>query len=712
MPLLLLALSLLPAPAWASGVALQYEVRYGPLRVLAVQTTARFDAGRYEATSQMQTVGLAGVLFPGRRGRAPAARAPPTACDRRSTDPTATIAAHGARSRSTMTTPAWCVAAAVEPPPEADDREPVSEAERVATIDPLTATLTTLQQGCRGTLRIFDGRRRYDLELTDLGESALPETTPAYAGVARHCRAGVTPRAGFWRATDRQDERPAQLDVWIAAPRPELEPVPVYMQLSGPRGALDFQLSAATALPEPSRAGRRRGAAGRAAPAGLPQGCDPGMPQADGGGMGHRRTGALVAVGALIGLLPPPPRAAAHPLARHVDPVVVTGADLLAALPAATTAPLRLYRWRDGAPVPVPYQFDARDKNGDVELAREEFALDANDELVFMAGDTGERAAAEALPPGCTGALEIAVRDPVGGGRGWVYLLQFDDPPPRAADPPYATLDADGRRARSANYDVEYAEGANVFNVLRVSLAAGGSGENLLRQTRMVGEPTLRLLFTDLTFRFDERSTVARIDGVRNGPVRAIRQVRLSIDLGRYFPDLPNGTTHTYHYADGFDSPARVSIPWLVLRTLRSFRFEDVVVFDPAVLPLRYWDGANLGGVDLGPDVQLRTDVDHDWWAVRGRAGSILETLHIPESWRRWGIARGTVAGSGREPDDGAGDHVAGYSLLNMTQLRDAGDYELRQLMLVMRGGYEPGDEAAARAMAEQPLRTTVTRLR
>jgi hypothetical protein len=106
-----------------------------------------------------------------------------------------------------------------------------------------------VQSGCRGTLRIFDGRRRYDLSLADQGESDLPAATPVYQGRAQHCQARVTPRTGFWRASEKHDERPAQLDVWIAAPKPDVMPVPVYMQLSGARGTLGFRLSAASALP-------------------------------------------------------------------------------------------------------------------------------------------------------------------------------------------------------------------------------------------------------------------------------------------------------------------------------------------------------------------------------------------------------------------------------------------------------------------------------
>lgn len=247
MPRLLLALLLLPAPALATGVSLEYEVRYGLLQVLAMQTTARFDAGRYEATSQVRTVGLAGVLFPwSQRASTDGVR---DGDDLRPARHRSLGAYRGSeRSVALDYETGGGVRAAVVPSPEQDFREAVPEADRAATIDPITATLTALQSGCRGTLRIFDGRRRYDLTLTDLGEGALPEATPAYDGPARHCRAGVTPRAGFWRVTETHDERPAQLDVWIASPRPELQPVPVYMQLSGPRGALDFQLAAATAL--------------------------------------------------------------------------------------------------------------------------------------------------------------------------------------------------------------------------------------------------------------------------------------------------------------------------------------------------------------------------------------------------------------------------------------------------------------------------------
>jgi len=392
---------------------------------------------------------------------------------------------------------------------------------------------------------------------------------------------------------------------------------------------------------------------------------------------------------------------AAPATAGRLDPVIVRGAAL-AALPDPHTDHLRLYARRDGALRPIPYQFDARDADDTIELAGDAFAVDANDDLVFMAADAGARVSGAPWPPGATAGLELELSDPRDGGRSWAYLLHFAAPPPRAATAPYAVLDADGLHARSALYEVDYAPGRNIFTALRVTPAAGGNGDSLLRQTRMVGEPTLRILLADLRLRFDEQSTIVRVEGVRNGPVRAIRQVHLSVDLGRFFPDLPNGIVHTYHYAGAFDTPSRIDIPWLVLRTLRAFRFENVAVFAPAALPLRYWDGANPAGLDI-PDgaATAQAAADHDWWAVSSAAGSILQVIAIPPAWLDWGIARGTVT----RPD------AAGWSLLHMTRLQRHGTYEVRQLMAIVPHGYRPGAEAEALAMVHQPLQVQVRRL-
>jgi hypothetical protein len=279
--------------------------------------------------------------------------------------------------------------------------------------------------------------------------------------------------------------------------------------------------------------------------------------------------------------------------------------------------------------------------------------------------------------------------------------------------------DANEHRVRSSFYDVSYARGRNFFTGIRIGPAAGGTGANLLRQTRMRGMPTLHLLFTDVTLHFTEQTSIVEVDGVRNGDVRAVRRVRLSVDLGPLFPELPSGTAYTFHYLSSYVTPTRMGIPWLALKTLRDFCFENLMEFAPEVMPLRYWDGANPQGTawQQGDGNRLELAEDHDWWVHSGAAGTMLHAFVIPDEWREWGIVRGTVFRDGPVPDDRrACDRDAlfgaGYSLLHMTKLREARSYQLLQVATVLPRPYQPGDEAEPMAMLRAPVRSEVRRLK
>jgi hypothetical protein len=222
----------------------------------------------------------------------------------------------------------------------------------------------------------------------------------------------------------------------------------------------------------------------------------------------------------------------------------------------------------------------------------------------------------------------------------------------------------------------------------------------------MLGRPTFRLLFANFTLGFTEQNSIVAVEGVRDGPVRAIRRVRLSVDLGPHFPEVPSGTVYTEHYLTSYTTPSRMSIPWLALETLRDFTFEEVSEFRPDAMPMRYWDGANPEGIDWsGREAHpLATHSDHDWWVHSGDGGTMLHAFVVPVEWRQWGIVRGTVF-------RGDGDFAAGYSLLNMTHLRRAGSHLLSMTDIVLPGGYTPGDEETVMAMLRSPLRAEVRAL-
>jgi len=310
--------------------------------------------------------------------------------------------------------------------------------------------------------------------------------------------------------------------------------------------------------------------------------------------------------------------------------------------------------------------------------------------------------------------------DPVSGEKAWAYLTAESASAPRATVKPYVAFDASGRVAESPYYRVEYAPDRNYFTGLSVASSGRGLTGNLLRRSSMRGSPTFSLFVTDVTLDFTEQNSLVQIEGVRSGPVRAVRRARLSVDLGSLFPELPGGIAYTYHYLTSYETPTHVSFPWIMLESLRDFRFEETLEFQPTGAPLRYFDAEHPGGVSLADGKgEIRTTRDHDWWVHSNDAGAMLHSFVIPEIWREWGVVRGGIVRSGRDDgvasvgDAGGGcGEAAGYTLLNMTKLREAGTYDLEMASIVLPGPYRAGDERRPLEMLRAPLKTTVRRVR
>jgi hypothetical protein len=249
-PLVLAALTVAGAAiAQDFSVELRYDVRYGPFRVLSMDLTSEVAGDRYHATSTLQTEGVIGRLFPWRARSESQGRR-----DGVSLHPAWHRAEGTYRSEHRTIEieyqPDGGVRARVTPLPEQEGRDVVPEALQQETVDPLTASMLAAGAECRGTLPVFDGRRRYDLRLEELPTSTVPASRGAvYTGAAKRCRATVEARAGFWRDDPRERDAPTTLDFWIASPGDRVPTVPVYLELSGARGTLGAVLVDARALP-------------------------------------------------------------------------------------------------------------------------------------------------------------------------------------------------------------------------------------------------------------------------------------------------------------------------------------------------------------------------------------------------------------------------------------------------------------------------------
>jgi hypothetical protein len=106
---------------------------------------------------------------------------------------------------------------AVEPDPASDDRDPVPDALRRNTIDPLSAivlvNLGNRPDGpCPATAPVFDGRRRYDMRLELVGAEVIEAgSAGTAAGPAIKCLLSVEQIAGYPKSRPRQTRPPSEI---------------------------------------------------------------------------------------------------------------------------------------------------------------------------------------------------------------------------------------------------------------------------------------------------------------------------------------------------------------------------------------------------------------------------------------------------------------------------------------------------------------------
>lgn len=226
-------------PAWASRegaeqpvhVDLAFEFYFGGLHVLSLTADARLTPADYGLNSRLRTRGLANLFFKSViEARSRGAIMPGSGDDVRPVLVPASFATDtdgkwGARSVAMTYDAQGPVNIEVEPPYHQDKRLPVGPEMRRATLDPQTATLLSLAfrrgvQSCNGSIPVFDGRRRYNLNFKYLGEDRLQGGGKGiYSGPALRCRLVYERIAGFDEeyAREKGDGREHAVTLWIAS---------------------------------------------------------------------------------------------------------------------------------------------------------------------------------------------------------------------------------------------------------------------------------------------------------------------------------------------------------------------------------------------------------------------------------------------------------------------------------------------------------------
>jgi len=112
---------------------------------------------------------------------------------------------------------------------------------RRETLDPASAIHAVIERlapgrRCAGRVPVFDGRRRYDFILENLGRRTLPPDGPGiYSGPAAVCRVAIERHGDF--PARRPSRFPTQIDVWSAVIREGAPALPVRLESRSDLGA-------------------------------------------------------------------------------------------------------------------------------------------------------------------------------------------------------------------------------------------------------------------------------------------------------------------------------------------------------------------------------------------------------------------------------------------------------------------------------------------
>lgn len=225
----LAALAAAPARAEAP-VALSYEMTLGGLPVMTLELDEHSGAGRYRLDFTAETEGIANWVF---RNHTVASSDGRLRDGQPAPDDYAS-SAEGTKPHFSRLTYRPGGAIAIEAsalPPEERDATPVPPEAVPGTLDPLTGMLVLTRgvasAGCAGTVPIFDGHRRYDLELRPTGPDAPKRSDETrYAGPVAACALHMTRIAGY--SPDRTKYLSGDdATLWLAPVLEGEQPVPV-----------------------------------------------------------------------------------------------------------------------------------------------------------------------------------------------------------------------------------------------------------------------------------------------------------------------------------------------------------------------------------------------------------------------------------------------------------------------------------------------------
>jgi hypothetical protein len=410
-------------------------------------------------------------------------------------------------------------------------------------------------------------------------------------------------------------------------------------------------------------------------------------------------------------------------LARSEDHIVIKG-ELLGEMVGKKIANLRLFAFSGGKLAPIPYQIDELDSKGSFVFTHGEQKgededkglLDGNDELVFMAWDTGDRAAKNTWPDDAKGGLEIEITDPMTGTKAWAYLFFFEQPP-APSDRDYIRREQENERylIESLNYNIGGPANTLYYDRWNIITPEGKKGPDLVDRLKIRARVKLKI---GPAFNVALENLIkTRVVGWINGPVRVVVHGTGYLKFGMLKIPIKKGTGHAnnFYYPNCFIMPTQLNIPFNLGMFLKEFRLYGDTDFNHNAYGWVYhdpqnWEGVILDGVMSEAETKLEKNFVHDWHYYTGKAGIYFHRIYFPMDWGL-PMTRGLYYLDDKnlvdQPEDEPGRTEVGYDFGNTFVKLKKGSYIFYMHYYFLKG-FEEGFEKKIMAIADNPLKIEV----
>jgi hypothetical protein len=431
------------------------------------------------------------------------------------------------------------------------------------------------------------------------------------------------------------------------------------------------------------------------------------------------------------------PVSTAGSLQRTVDPVVIPG-ETLGGLIGRQIENIRVFALRDGRALPVPFQVDERDSAGDwvwdVVYRRPPMAeseglqrpsprrpvtygwgtvddqdppgapvLDANDVLVLMAEDLGDRSATPSIA-GAASTLEIEVTDRLRSEHGWAYVVWFRDAPPPLSERRYMEYNRARETVRSPLYEFNVSDDhPALIRDLRINDRA------LVERIRVRGEVDLSLPLPSRRIEFNEEDIHGYTQGYIAGPVRIVKRNIAHVSLSGGLITTRNLTCDHYYYPRHVEIPVCLSVRFPVREVAMTLTTD---YSDPPFHRL-YMGGAKRSGPPIAGEDSVRAHMHRlgrEWIALESEEASLISLMVTPEGLDGHAdsqpcLCRGRFESGGSAPGE---ETEAGF-LLTVSAHCPRGDYVVYGIHVALARRYAPGDEDAALQLRDNRLTARVS---